>query len=124
MEKVQRTVLVIDNDESVLDAIAVRLADQGMGCITALTGTQGLQEFRENSVDLVITDLNMPGYDGISLAETIRSTSQIPIILMTAYPSSYTDCTEHLSRTLMLTKPFAWNTMLDLIETEFALSSS
>ena len=79
------TILIIDNDGGMVAAISTRLESMGYRCVTAGTGGQGIAIFREQTIDLVITDLNMPAGDGITLTRTLRETSEVPIIIITGF---------------------------------------
>jgi two-component system cell cycle response regulator CpdR len=65
-----RTVLVVDDEASVLEVIAVMLEDLGCEVITAVSGFDALDQLRRNNrISVLITDINMPGMDGHELAE-------------------------------------------------------
>jgi len=113
-----KRILIVDNDETILEALAIRLQDQGHECVHAHSGSEALEIFEESEIDLIITDLNMPGCDGIALAESVRESSNVPIVIMTAFPTTYEGNWDHLQGVMALTKPFAWNTMLQLVENE------
>ena len=118
-----KRILIVDNDETILEALAIRLEDQGHECVHARTGNEAIERFESETIDLIITDLNMPGCDGIALAESVRESSTVPIIIMTAFPTTYEGSWDHLQGVMALTKPFAWNTMLHLVESELRMAS-
>ena len=118
-----KRILIVDNDESILQALAIRLEDQGYECVHAHSGSEALTCFKEQAIHLVITDLNMPGCDGIALAESLRESSGVPIIIMTAFPTTYEGSWDHLQGVMALTKPFAWNTMMHLVDNELRVSN-
>lgn len=81
-------ILVVDDDETMAKTLTRALRSQGHDCESALTPEQGLSMVHENRYDLVLTDLVMPGIDGISLVRSIKSYDpNIPIILMTGFAS-------------------------------------
>jgi CheY-like chemotaxis protein len=81
----QRVVLVVDDERCMVDLIADVLESEGFAVKRAGDGVQALKLIDQNRPDLVITDILMPGLDGISLARKIRGKKQpIPIILMSA----------------------------------------
>jgi len=114
------TVLIIDNDEAVVHAIATRLGPLGYNCITACTGAQGLAQFIDCPIDLVVTDLNMPLLDGTYLINEIRSVSQVPILVVTGFEREYTDQLRDQPRVTIIKKPFRVMDLIDLIEIELA----
>ena len=79
-------VLVVDDKELVRDSIATTLMRQQMQVIVAADGPAALSMITRHRPDAVITDLKMPGMDGIELVRRIGQIDpQLPVILMTAY---------------------------------------
>ena len=73
--EVARTVLVVDDDPLVLEVTADMLKDLGCEVVTAASGMDALERLSENAdVDILITDLNMPGMDGYELAQRAAAT--------------------------------------------------
>jgi CheY-like chemotaxis protein len=65
-----RTVLVVDDDASVLEVVAAMLEDLGCEVISAESGSEALDQLkRHDRISVLITDINMPGMDGHELAE-------------------------------------------------------
>ncbi len=54
------SILIIDDDKSILGFLKERLTDEGFNVLTAIDGKQGMKLFNDNQVDLVITDIIMP----------------------------------------------------------------
>ncbi|MBZ0255725.1 sigma-54 dependent transcriptional regulator, partial [bacterium] len=87
-QKRKAHILVVDDDETMAKTLTRALKSQGHECDSALSAEQGLSMVHENRYDLVLTDLVMPGVDGITLVRSIKSYDpNIPIILMTGYAS-------------------------------------
>ena len=78
------TVLVIDDDATLLSLIAEYLNKTGYHTITASSGVAGLQAFYEHHSDMVILDVMMPKMDGWAVCERLREISEVPIIMLTA----------------------------------------
>jgi two-component system, cell cycle sensor histidine kinase and response regulator CckA len=91
------TILVIEDTEAVSDALEAGLAMFGHVVLTASSGSQGLEIFEENAIDLVICDLGMPGINGWEVAKRVRSTceerhiSKTPFILLTGWGGQKTE---------------------------------
>src|SRR6267378_7774101 len=86
-----KTILVIDDDQSVRLSIRTILARQGLRIVEAPDGRQGLEMARAQLPDLVLSDVNMEGLDGFQVLESLRSqpaTAAIPVILMTGLPEA------------------------------------
>jgi len=110
-----RTILVIDNDDDLVRALTKRLKSRGFRCLTAASGAQGLAEFRNADVDLIVCDLNMPGGDGVSLAESVRRVSNVPIIFVTGFRDDFKRRLRHIQNVTTLRKPFETQQLFDLI---------
>jgi DNA-binding response OmpR family regulator len=80
-------VLVIDDEAPIRLLCRVNLEAEGMTVLEAADGPTGLEEARENTPDVVLLDVMMPGLDGWRVAEQLLQddrTSEIPIIFLTA----------------------------------------
>jgi DNA-binding response OmpR family regulator len=124
MPNTPANILIIDNDEGLLAAISTRLESMGYRCITAVSGAQGLACFREQPIDLIISDLNMPAGDGVTLAQTIRETSEIPIIIITGFRDEYRRSLRSITNITLMEKPFDSDHLLDLVEAELVMAGS
>ncbi|MFC1942490.1 response regulator transcription factor [Chloroflexota bacterium] len=83
-------ILLIDDDVDLVEATKIVLESQTYEVIVAYSGDDGLQKAREESPDLIILDVIMPGKDGFTAAEQLKKDSElskIPIIMLTAYSS-------------------------------------
>lgn len=80
-------VLVVDDDPAVLRAFRRTLEAAGFEVDSAATGTDAVERFRGEPPDAVVTDISMPGMDGIELIRAIRDTSlDCPVVLVTGVP--------------------------------------
>lgn len=77
-------VLVVDDDRQIRTALARFLHEHGLRVTQAQDGKQMLSALEAGRFDLVVLDIMMPGEDGLSLCRQLRSTSDLPIILLTA----------------------------------------
>jgi two-component system KDP operon response regulator KdpE len=78
------TVLVIDDDPSLLKALRLGLKAGGHDVVTAADGEHGITQTAVNSPDIVILDLGLPDLDGLAVCKRIREWSQVPIIIQSA----------------------------------------
>jgi DNA-binding NtrC family response regulator len=79
------TILVADDQASTRAHLAGRLADEGFAVVEACDGLEAWEQFRRHVPDLVLADLRMPRCDGLELLERIRTSSAVPVIILTAY---------------------------------------
>lgn len=78
-------ILLIDDDDALLDALAMAFEDAGFTVDTAADGRAGLDARRALKPDLVVSDVNMPRLDGFALCRELRSANDpIPLILLTS----------------------------------------
>jgi two-component system NtrC family response regulator len=82
----KKTILVVDDDASLRRVTEYHLEQAGYHVLTAADGNAGLQRFRTETVDLVLTDLQMPGLTGLEVLEQIRALRpETLVIVITAY---------------------------------------
>jgi DNA-binding response OmpR family regulator len=81
----EATVLVIDDDPSMHDILAVLGNQHGFGIQFADDGSDGLRLAEQNDVDLIVLDLNLPGLTGFDVCRRIRAAGiEIPIVMVSA----------------------------------------
>jgi len=83
-EQIEKTALVVEDDKSVSQLIRLYLAQVGYKVISAEDGLVGLRMALEDTPDIVLLDLNLPGMDGIEVCRNVRKDSEVPIIMVTA----------------------------------------
>ncbi len=84
-----QTILVVDDSPTVVKFVSISLKNKGFTVIAASDGMEAVETLSglEKSIDLVITDLNMPNLDGYALIETLRNNTRhqnIPIIILSS----------------------------------------
>ena len=87
----RRTILVIDDAESICTGVAQLLEIDGYDCLTAYNGKDGLRQVREHRPDAVLLDIMMPGLDGWGVIRELKAdpeTERIPVLALTALPLS------------------------------------
>ncbi|MCP4723567.1 MAG: sigma-54-dependent Fis family transcriptional regulator, partial [bacterium] len=84
--KNQITLLVVDDEQNTLNGLREILSEEGYNVLTSATAEDGLKLLQENEIHLVITDMKMPGMDGMEFSRTIlKQSSDIQIIIITAF---------------------------------------
>ncbi len=108
----QRTILVVDDDPAVLEMLVSALEDQGYATQRGSDGTAALEVVANHSVDLVLTDVVLPGLDGISFVHELRKREHhMPVIII----SGIVDGVD-LPETPFVSKPFDLSYLLTLVE--------
>ena len=77
-------ILLIDDEPSIREPLSEYLAAQGFAVTAAASAAEARAVLIAQGIDLVVSDIMMPGEDGLSLTRHLRETSQIPVILLTA----------------------------------------
>lgn len=83
---VQMKILVVDDEEGARELFHTILSDEGYDVTLAVNGEDALSRMKNGGFDLVVTDIKMPGMDGLQLLQEIRkSGSNADVIMVTAY---------------------------------------
>jgi len=113
-------VLVVDDSESIRELVGMTLESNGYEVVKSADGIEALDRLKSTSVDLVITDLNMPNMDGISLTTKIRSDKSkmgLPILLLTTESqASKKDEARKAGATGWIVKPFAQEQLISVVK--------
>jgi DNA-binding response OmpR family regulator len=78
------TILIIDDDAKLNELLSDFLKGFGFDVITATRPAEGLKKLKQAAPDLVVLDIMLPDMDGFDVCRTIRQTSNVPIIMLTA----------------------------------------
>ena len=119
-------ILIIDDDEDIRRLLTMRLQARGFRVTPATSAEEGLAHVAIDPPRLVISDIRLPGRDGLSLFEELRSTRpSLPVILLTAH-GTIPDAVDATSRGVFgyLTKPFDSQTLLARIDQALLLSAA
>jgi CheY-like chemotaxis protein len=113
-----KKILVVDDDDLLLDAVSQMLFRLGFHVIAANSGDKGLDLFLKRKCDIVLTDFDMPGLDGISLASHVKEKSpDTVVILMTGHDrESVMDQVSDSPVDLTLFKPFDLWTLVQTLQ--------
>ena len=79
-----KTILIIEDELKIRFLLRDYLKSEGFNVLEASDGDEGIFVFKNNKIDLILLDIMMPKIDGITVLETIRTVSDLPIILLTA----------------------------------------
>ncbi len=119
MSRAKNRVLIVDDEETLTWGMSKSLskAHGNLEVLTATTGDEALEVLEKNPIDLVITDIRMPGMDGLKLLSRIKATyPSIDVIVMTAYGSPQIQQKAVTSGSLYyIEKPFEMEEMEELL---------
>src|SRR3954447_4875973 len=112
-----RRVLIVDDDPKVCETLNRYLAHAGYTTASALDGARALELARTFAPDLIVLDLLLPHVDGLQVCRTLRETSQVPIIMLTARTTEHDKLTGlSLGADDYLTKPFSPRELVARVE--------
>jgi DNA-binding response OmpR family regulator len=101
-------ILAVEDDERIRSAVKLALEDEGWAVDEAESGEQAIEVFQRSTPDVVLIDIMLPGIDGFELCRTLRRTSDVPVVMVTARNDTH-DVVAGLEAGAddYLTKPFA-----------------
>ena len=103
-----KRILIVDDDVKTVELVGIYLKRDGYRVLSAYNGTDALRLARESRPDLIVLDLMLPGIDGLQICRTLRSESDIPIIMLTARTTDRDKLTGlDLGADDYVTKPFS-----------------
>lgn len=112
-------ILVVDDSASIRQTIQIALGDESHELSEAVNGCDGLQKAIAGHFDLIITDLNMPEMDGLTMIRELRKKSQmsgIPILFLTTESDpQMKQQAKEAGATGWLTKPFAADQLVKIV---------
>lgn len=111
------TTLIVDDDPSVLDVVAGILREPGYNVVTARDGYEAIRILADRHIDLMITDVKMPGLDGVQLgvqAKLMRP--RLHIIYVTAF----TDAAKGAQYGMVIEKPVRAADLVEIIRREMS----
>lgn len=77
-------ILVVDDDVNICELLRLYLEKEGWEVLVAYNGVKAMELFKTKSPDFVILDIMLPGDDGFTILKTIRTVSNVPVIMLTA----------------------------------------
>ncbi|MVN90660.1 hybrid sensor histidine kinase/response regulator transcription factor [Mucilaginibacter aquatilis] len=124
----KQTILVVEDDPSLLDFLSKSFQQEGYHVIKAKHGKEALKQLDQHTVDLVISDVMMPLMDGTELCKLIKNDidySHLPVVLLTAKTNSDAEIEGLESGAdAYLSKPFKWKQLSLVIKNLLELQSN
>ena len=114
------TILIVDDSVSIRQSVRFILEQSGYIVMEAADGQEGLKRLGEQKADLVITDVNMPNMDGITMVRKIRETDGIKfvpiLVLTTESQGSVIEDGKKAGATGWIVKPFNDEKLIETIK--------
>jgi two-component system OmpR family response regulator/two-component system alkaline phosphatase synthesis response regulator PhoP len=111
-----KTILVVDDEYAILDAVRAVLEDEGFSVVTASDGKEALETIEAGPApDLILIDVMMPVMDGRQAIESLQKAStRVPVIMMSAAPTAL-EAGKELGVEAVLQKPFSVESLLETL---------
>jgi two-component system response regulator RegX3 len=118
-------VLVVEDEESISDALSYLMRKEGFEVAVCPTGPDALEAFDRDGADLVLLDLMLPGPAGTEVCRILRQRSDVPVIMLTAKDTEVDRAVGlGLGADDYVTKPFTWHELLTRIRAVLGSKSS
>jgi two-component system chemotaxis response regulator CheY len=115
-----KIILAVDDSASIRQMVAFTLKSSGYEVVEAVDGMDGLEKAKAKSVNLVLTDQNMPRMDGLTLIKNLRSLPQyktVPILMLTTESSDAMKAQgKAAGATGWLVKPFDPQKLIEVVK--------
>ena len=86
MDRIMPTILIVEDEPKMLRLLELNLADDGYTTRTAGTAENGLKILASDKIDLVLSDVKLPGMNGLEFLQAVkRANAAVPVVMMTAY---------------------------------------
>lgn len=109
-----RTVLIVDDERPIVEFLSDLFEEEGYAVRRAYDGAAAMRDIEREPPDLVLSDIALPGLNGVDLAKRVTSLA-IPVVLMSAAYSS-----PSLPNVTFIPKPFALDGLLAAVQTVLA----
>jgi DNA-binding response OmpR family regulator len=102
----QPKVLIIEDEKGLLEILELNFRSAGYQVALAADGLNGWQQFEREEPDLLVLDLNLPQISGFRLLELVRSESDVPVLILTAYDFAEAEEVAQYRPNAYVKKPF------------------
>lgn len=114
-----KTILIVDDSASLRNVVSIALKREGYDVIEAENGLDGLTKAKQAKINLIVSDVNMPNMDGLSMIEEIKkdpASKFIPVIMLTTESDAeMKDKGKQVGVKAWMVKPFKPEQMVDAI---------
>lgn len=113
-----KKILIADDEARIRRLVCDFLRSAGFETVEAADGSEAIDRFRsEKNIDLVICDIMMPGIDGWEVCKTIRETSSVPVLMLTARTQEFDELMSfETGADDFVTKPFSPSVLVKRVE--------
>lgn len=112
----KKTILCVDDEKDILELFRDQFEESGFNVVEATNGRDAFKIFSESHVDCILSDIRMPGGDGVELVKNVKGTgSGIPIFLVTGFSDYTADELMGLGINAVIFKPFDLEEVVNMV---------
>jgi DNA-binding response OmpR family regulator len=117
----KKKVLIVDDEPQIGKIFGLKLKLSGFEVVSTVSGAEAIDLVRNQNFDIMLLDVLMPDVTGMDVLDSVRSFSQIPIILFTARPDVF-EIAKRFGATDYISKPLNPESLLEKIKSILAKS--
>jgi len=118
-----KKILVIDDAASIRQVVTMILAEEGYDIVEAVDGVDGLEKLKNNEIDIIVCDVNMPNMNGVEFLEQVKTNDEftdykfLPFIMLTTETGQeMKEQGKKLGAKAWLVKPFQPEMLVDAVK--------
>ena len=112
----KKTILCVDDEADILELFRDEFEDGGFNVIEASNGVDAFTMYKENEVDCIVSDIRMPGGDGVTFVKNVKEHgAEIPIFLVTGFSDYTAEDLSGLGVNAVIFKPFDLEEVVEMI---------
>lgn len=120
----EKTILCVDDEADILELFRDEFEEAGFKVLEAPNGKEAFTIFNNNKIDCVVSDIRMPGGDGVELVRNIKGTgSNIPLFLVTGFSDYTSQELDGLGVCAVIFKPFDLEEVVQMVQSTISEKS-
>lgn len=120
----QKVILCVDDEADILELFKDEFEESGFKVLEASNGVDAFNIFKSNHVDCVVSDIRMPGGDGVELVKNLKAEgSPVPIFLVTGFSDYTSEELTGLGVNAVIFKPFDLEEVINMVKETISQSS-
>ncbi|MEC7277837.1 MAG: response regulator [Bdellovibrionota bacterium] len=120
----EKVILCVDDEADILELFRDEFVDNGFKVLEASNGADAFELFQTSNVDCIVSDIRMPGGDGVSLVKNVKEKgTDIPIFLVTGFSDYTAEDLSGLGVNAVIFKPFDLEEVVEMISNTVRKSS-
>ena len=113
----EKVILCVDDESDILELFIDEFTECGYKVLQASNGVEAFKVFEENEIDCIVSDIRMPGGDGVQLVKSVKGThSPVPIFLVTGFSDYTSEELIGLGVNAVIFKPFDLEEVVEMVK--------